>query len=420
MNWIPVLVLVAVFAAAAWLPVNMGLLALVATWGVGALLYGEAPRALLSGFPVDLLLTLLGVTYLFGVAQANGTVDHLVRAAVRMVGGRSAALGWVFFAVAGLLTAAGALGPAAVALIAPLALGVAREQGQPPLMMGLMVIHGTQAGAFAPGAVYGSITAEVAARTGLPLAPGQWFLASLAMNLLLAALVWAWARRWAVVAHPASPTAAAEATTLATTPAEAPVWRREHGVTLLGLLLLAVGVLLFKANTGLLALAVVAALAVLAPQGHRGALARVDWSTIVLICGVITYVALLERHGIVTAVGEGVAAAGGPLWVALLLCLLAGLVSAFASSTALLGVVIPLAVPVVQLGGLDGVGMVAALAVSTTIVDTSPFSTNGALVVAQAGEGQRDVLLRQLIGYSVLMVTAGCVLAWLLFVILPG
>lgn len=410
MSWIPVMVLAAVFAAATWLPVNMGLLAFVAAWGVGALLFGETPRALLAGFPVDLFVTLLGVTYLFGVAQANGTVEQLVRGAVRLVAGRTGLLAWVFFGVAALLTGAGALGPAAVAIIAPVALGVAREQGLPPLMMGLMVIHGTQAGAFAPGSVYGTITAEVAARAGLPQAPGLWFLASLAMNLLLAACVWVWARR---SARPA-------ATSVSPPPDGEPRLQRDHWLTLAGLALLAVGVLAFKAHTGLLALAVVALLAIVAPQGHRGALSRVDWSTLVLICGVITYVALLERHGIVSALGQVVAGVGSPWLAALLLCLVAGLVSAFASSTALLGVVIPLAAPVLAGGGLDPVGLVAALAVATTIVDTSPFSTNGALVVAHAGEALRERLLRQLLGYSALMVTAGCMLAWLLFVVLPG
>ncbi|MFM1886699.1 MAG: hypothetical protein RL026_1856 [Pseudomonadota bacterium] len=416
MNSIAVLVLVAVFAAAAWLPVNMGVLALVAAWGVGAVLFGEAAKTVLSGFPADLFLTLLGVTYLFGVAQVNGTVDHLVRSAVRLVAGRTRLLGWVFFTVAGLLTAAGALGPAAVAIIVPVALGVAREHGQSPLMMGLMVIHGTQAGAFAPGSVYGSITAEVAARAGLPVAPASWFLASLVMNLLLAAGVWAWTGRKPATAVPvARPMDSTEPGTR-----DAPRLQREHWLTLAGLAALATGVLLFKANTGFLALAVVVVLAVFAPGGQRGALARVDWSTLVLICGVVTYVALLERHGLMASVGQGVAQAGPPWMSALLLCLVAGLVSAFASSTALLGVLVPLAAPVAALGGLDAVGLVAAVAVATTIVDTSPFSTNGALVVAQAGDAQRDRLLRQLLAYSALMVGAGCTLAWMLFVVLPG
>ena len=42
---------------------------------------------MLSTFPVQLFLTLVGVTYLFAIAQNNGTVDLMVRGAVRLVRG---------------------------------------------------------------------------------------------------------------------------------------------------------------------------------------------------------------------------------------------------------------------------------------------------------------------------------------------
>ena len=57
------------------------------------------------------MLTLIGVTYLFAIAQNNGTVDLLVRGAVRLVGGHVAAIPWVMFFVTALLTAIGALSP---------------------------------------------------------------------------------------------------------------------------------------------------------------------------------------------------------------------------------------------------------------------------------------------------------------------
>ena len=37
----------------------------------------------LAGFPTDLFLTLVGVTLLFTLARGNGTLDQVVRAAVR-------------------------------------------------------------------------------------------------------------------------------------------------------------------------------------------------------------------------------------------------------------------------------------------------------------------------------------------------
>ncbi|MGO6902527.1 hypothetical protein ACCS96_19520, partial [Rhizobium ruizarguesonis] len=110
---------------------------------------------------------------------------------------------------------------------------------------------------------------------------------------------------------------------------------------------------------------------------------------------------------------------GMPLLVALLLCFTGAIVSAIASSTALLGAIIPLAVPFLLQGHISAVGVVAAIAISTTIVDTSPFSTNGALVVANAPDDNREQVLRQLLIYSALIAIIGPIVAWLVFVV-PG
>ena len=78
--------------------------------------------AILAGFPGDLFVTLVGITYLFAIAQNNGTVDWLVHYAVRLVGGRISAIPWVMFAVSAVLTGIGAVSPGAVAIVAPIAL----------------------------------------------------------------------------------------------------------------------------------------------------------------------------------------------------------------------------------------------------------------------------------------------------------
>ena len=88
---------------------------------------------------------------------------------MRAVRGRIAAIPWIMFFIAALLTAVGAVSPAAVAIIAPIALGFAAKYGINPLMMGLMVIHGAQGGGFSPISIYGGITNKIVAKAGLPL-----------------------------------------------------------------------------------------------------------------------------------------------------------------------------------------------------------------------------------------------------------
>lgn len=145
----------------------------------------------------------------------------------------------------------------------------------------------------------------------------------------------------------------------------------------------------------------------------------ISWSTVLLISGVVTYVAVLEKAGAVDYIGTGVSNIGMPLLGALLVCYVGGIVSAFASSAAVLGATIPLAVPFLMQGHLGAAGVICALAVSSTIVDVSPFSTNGALVVASAAKEERDALFRRFLVYSGLVVVLGPLVAWLLFVV-PG
>lgn len=87
---IALIVLVAVFAISAIRNVHMGALALVAACVIGVLLVGESLDDVLGGFPVDALLILLGITYLFGIARAVGTIDWLVDRSVRLIGDRVA------------------------------------------------------------------------------------------------------------------------------------------------------------------------------------------------------------------------------------------------------------------------------------------------------------------------------------------
>jgi Na+/H+ antiporter NhaD/arsenite permease-like protein len=96
---------------------------------------------------------------------------------------------WIMFALAAALTAVGAVSPGAVAIIAPIALGFAVQYRISPLLMGLMVIHGAQAGGFSPISIYGGITNGVVEEAGLPLNEVATFLASLFVNLAVAVLL---------------------------------------------------------------------------------------------------------------------------------------------------------------------------------------------------------------------------------------
>ncbi len=149
---VAILVLALVFLVSTTRSINMGAIAFAAAFGVGTLVADMDADAIFAGFPGDLFVVLVGVTYLFAIAKANGTTDWLVHAAVRLVGGRLALIPWVMFVLTGTLTAIGAVSPAAAAIVAPIALSLAAEHRISPLLMGAMVVHGAQAGGFSPSA----------------------------------------------------------------------------------------------------------------------------------------------------------------------------------------------------------------------------------------------------------------------------
>ena len=191
-------------------------------------------------------------------------------------------------------------------------------------------------------------------------------------------------------------------------------------VTILGLIALAVISLGFKVDVGFVSITIAMVLALVSPAAQKGAVNKISWSTVLLLCGMLTFVGVLEEAGTIRFVSDGVAQLGMPLLAALLICYIGAVVSAFASSTAILAALIPLAVPFLATGEVGAVGVIAALAVASTIVDVSPFSTNGALVLANAPEDvDKDRFYKQILAYSGIVVVAGPAVAWLVMVV-PG
>ena len=86
-------------------------------------------------------------------------------------------------------------------------------------------------------------------------------------------------------------------------------------------------------------------LTLLSPGTAKGAVEQIAWPTVLLVCGIVLYVSLMETIGTIDWLGEEVATIGAPLLAALIICFIGGAVSAFASTTGILGALIPLAVP---------------------------------------------------------------------------
>src|SRR5262245_6910 len=86
--WLSLAALVLVIVLSCTTAVNPGFLSLSLAWLIGVYLGPFWGRRftigeVLGGFPTDLFVTLAGVTLLFTLARGNGTLDRVVRVAVR-------------------------------------------------------------------------------------------------------------------------------------------------------------------------------------------------------------------------------------------------------------------------------------------------------------------------------------------------
>ena len=76
--------LLAAIVLSCFTPVHIGVLSAAAAFLIGHFAAGMDARAVAAGFPVSLFLTLTGITLLFAMAQANGTLEQLARRSVRL------------------------------------------------------------------------------------------------------------------------------------------------------------------------------------------------------------------------------------------------------------------------------------------------------------------------------------------------
>jgi di/tricarboxylate transporter len=444
---VALIVLVAVFALSAIRNVHMGALALVAALLVGVLVVGESLDDVLGGFPVDALLILLGITYLFGIARETGVVDWLVDRSVGLIGDRVALIPWAMFVIGTLVACLGT--SHAAFTIVPIAMSLAHKHKIHSTMMGIVMSSAIVGGALAPTSINGITVMTVARASGIAYNPGLMFGLSVGVNTLVVLVAFSLFGGRELIARTraagvARATVAAGGTggasgtggtpgaggthgqggtAVLTEPATATRLSAYQVVVLVSIPVLIVGfftitLLDVDLNLGAVALTLAVFLAFVKPDVGRASLARVDWNTILLLGGIITYVGVLTRLGAIDQLGEVARSVSSPLLAAFVICVIAGLVSAFASTIGILGALIPLAVPLlVPGGGLEMTGFIYALAISASLVDCAPFGTTGATIVASGVEEDRPRLYRHLTRWGLSMVVIGPVVTLLVFVV---
>jgi di/tricarboxylate transporter len=403
-------IFIAVFAIATIRNIHLGVLMIPAAVAVGVWLAGMPVRDILAGFPINILVLIAGVTYFFGIAQGNGTIDIAIHKLIGAVGNRRALLPFVIFLITAGVASMGSSQAGYVMI--PLAMAAARRSAVDPMLMGVALNSGMSTGGFAPTSLFGIVTVTTARQAGIDLNPLTLLAAALISNLALLILA-AWMFPGPGMAAVRRDSAIEPALSGVEGPTAPPARFASHQiVTLICIVILILSVVIgfslgYTPDLGVIAFGLGAVLALMYPDAGAEGIRRIDWSTIFMVGGIVTFVGVLQRLDAVNLMGHAAMNVGTPLVAAFVICMIAGLVSAFASTAGILAALVPLAVPLATSGGVAGGALMCAMGVCASIVDASPFSTTGALIIASGAESERPRLKSLLMRWGLSMVIVG-------------
>jgi di/tricarboxylate transporter len=383
--------------------INVGWLALSFAWLIGVYAAGLRPDAVMSGFPVSLFITLTGVTLLFSLAEANGSLEALANRAVLAARGRARVIPLLFFFIACALSSVGPGAVSTVALLAPLAAATGGRAGLPPFLTALMVANGANAGNLSPFSAVGVIANEAMARAGIVGFEGRVWFANFAAHVLVAGaayLAFVWMER---------PPAPRDAVTETSDAALAPVAARQR-LTLMLIAAWIAGVLALNLHLGLSAFAVAAIILLCRASDEASAVKRMPWGIIMMVSGVSVLIALLEKTGGMDLFTDLLARTASPVTLNGVIAFVTGGISTYSSTS---GVVLPTFLPtaatlVEKVGGGDPLAVALSINVGSSLVDVSPLSTIGALCVAAVADAvTARKLFRAMLLWGVAMTVVG-------------
>ena len=388
---------------------NVGLLAIALAWIIGVYVGNLPLRDVTAGFPIDLFLTLAGVTLLFSQAHVNGTLDIVAHNAMRLCRGRVGLVPIMYFALGAVIASAGPGNIATTGLLAPVAMATAVRMRISPFLMAIMVGNGCNSGSLSPLAPTGLIVTGLMNRIGLPGFEIQTWLYNLMAHAIVAFVGYFVFGGLKLLTRSERVEMESEARQ---------TLDRHQVLTLVVIGALIVGVVLFKFNIGMAAFAGAVLLALMRAADDGEAIKRMPWSTIVMVCGVTVLIGLLEKTGGMKIFTDLLSSIATQHTVVPELAVIIGVVSAYSSTS---GVVLPAFLPTVpglvaNLGLTNALGLASTMNVAGHLVDVSPLSTIGALCIAgiPSGDASRR-LFNQLLAWGMSMTVVGAVICWVLF-----
>lgn len=418
---------------------NPGFLSIGFAIVVGGIWANLSGTAVMRLFPTNLFMILAGMTFLFAMAQNNGTMSKFTAYAVRLCGGNTRLIPLILFLLTTFLTTIGPGNIASVALMAPVAMALATRIGLSAFLMTLVVVGAANGAAFSPfaptGIISNNIIAKLAPQLGLTDLTGlAWKIhwnSEVAQSVInFAGFMifggWAWlGRQKGSVVHIDEIAPKPE-------PFTTKQWLTLGSVAALILMVVLPGLpavkpLLPKAvinmfsNVGSVAFILATVLMLFQVADVKASIRAMPWVAIMMVCGVTVLIEVMDKAGGLKALVSMIASISGPVTVNAWLGLFTGVISAYSSSS---GVVVPMFLPLVpglikEIGGGNPIALISSINVGAHLVDSSPLSTLGALCIACAGEHEdKSKLFKNLLLWGLAMSVVGAFACLLFFGVL--
>ena len=364
---------------------NAGLICIAFALVLGHLT-GFTDKQIISGFSYNLFLTLLGVTYLFSLAQSNGTLRLMAVKTLALAGDRSYLVPIFLFVFSTILSA---IGPGCIPTMAIMMV----------FAMSIVVL-GSSGGGVSPIAPTGIIGQNLCTAAGITDPVGMAFLvngvASTALYSLVVYFVFGGHKIKSIESHMLE---------------QKEPFNKEQKITLAGIFVMVVMVMVLHYNVGLTSFFVATILSVLGVADESKALKLIPWGTLILVGGVSVLINLIVKLGGIRMLSEAMASIMTPATAPSIIGLSAGLLS-WVSSTS--GVVMPTFIPTIPgvIEAMHGQGNPVELATCLSMIShtagISPMSTGGGLAIAAyTSVAQSSHEEQQRLFITIFMVSAG-------------
>ncbi len=408
--WLSLAALFVAIVVSCFSRLNVGVLAVAFAWIVGVYFGSMRLEEVLAGFPIQLFLTLAGVTLLFTQAQLNGTLDKIAHRSVRLCRGNTGLIPVTFFLLGCGIASLGPGNVATAAMLAPMAMAVGGRARVPPFLMAIMVGNGAQSGALSPFAPTGIIVNGLMDKIGLAGYEWRTYWTNLVAHATIAFIGYLALGGWKLFRS--------EYAGLSDAVPESPAFDTKNWITV-GVILSMMAVVIFLgANIGMAAFAGAVVLAAIRVADHEQAIRRMPWAPILMVSGVTVLIALLEKTGGLDLFTALLARTATQETVTGAVAFVTAVISVYSSTS---GVVLPAFLPtipglVARLGGGDPIAIATSMNVGAHLVDMSPLSTTGAMCLAGITDpAEVRPTYNKLLAWGLSMTVIGAVWCWLMF-----